>query len=86
MYKAVYLIIMKAKNLFQFLAGQDHFVATLAAISNYMSEVSKEDQYIHKILSVVFKFREVMHYVLASGLKLNWFLRVYNYFKVYFTC
>jgi len=39
-----------------------------------MSEVNKEVQYSQKILSVVFKFSEVIHYVLAVGFKLNWFL------------
>jgi len=39
-----------------------------------MSEINKEVQYPHKILSVDFKFSEVIHYVLAVGCKLNWFL------------
>jgi hypothetical protein len=48
--------------------------AKLAAISNCMSEINKEVQNPHKILSVDFKFSEVIHYVLAVGRKLNWFL------------
>jgi hypothetical protein len=65
---------MKAKNLFQFLADQDYFFATLVAISNCMSEVNKDVQYPHKIFSIVFNFSEVIHYVLAVGFKLSWFL------------
>jgi hypothetical protein len=74
LYKAVYLIIMNAKNLFPFLTDQDHFFATLVAVSSCMSVVNKEMQYSHKIFSVVFKFNEVIHYVLAVGFKRNWFL------------
>jgi hypothetical protein len=48
--------------------------ATLAAISSCMSEINKDVQYPHKILSVDFKFSEVIHNVLAVGCKLNWFL------------
>jgi len=64
---------MNAKNLFQFLAHQDHFFVTAVAISSCMPEANKEVQYSHKILSVFFKFSEIIHYVLAVGFKLNWF-------------
>ena len=75
LYKAVYLIIMNAKNFFPFLTDQDLFLfAILVTISGCMSEVNKGMQHSHKILSVVFKFSEVMHFVLAVGFKLNWFL------------
>jgi hypothetical protein len=65
---------MSAKNLFQFLTDQDHFYVTLVAISSVCQKLTKEVQFSHKILSVVFKFSEVIHYVLAVGFKLNWFL------------